>query len=171
VTVSSKRDNPPVLTLKFTLTRPEVAKILRQRMVRRWQNWAFLVGAVIILVCGILLSNVVLITMGVLYVLWCVVFDTVGLPWIYWRRFENLHSEHTMTISDDGIASERAQSSSQTEWAFWSRVQALPDAYLIIAGRQSMLMIPKRVFTSSDDEYLFQAIVSRHLPTSSAPAT
>ena len=166
----SKRDNPPVLTLKFTLTRGEVGKILRQRMIRRWQFGAGVVGVLFVLACGIQLSDALLITIGVILVLLEAVYDTVGLPWLYWRRFEVLHSEHAVTINDDGITSERARSSSQTEWAFWSEVQVLPDAYLVIAGRQTMMMIPKRAFTASDDEFLFQQIVSRHLHTSFATA-
>jgi hypothetical protein len=102
---------------------------------------------------------------------------TFGMyPLIFWvivpasgakvfQRDEHLQAETTWSLDDDGIRITTRFEEHKIDWGTFHQVQETKDYYLLVmrAVKMALRAVPKRAFTSADQEMAFREIAQRHL--------
>jgi hypothetical protein len=89
----------------------------------------------------------------------------VKMPRTYYRGDGKFRDKYEITFSDEHIRVKTSQLDSKLAWSLYTKVLEGPDMYLLIYGRDVRMMtaVPKRSFTSKDQERRFRDLVSRHI--------
>jgi hypothetical protein len=91
---------------------------------------------------------------------------TLIVPKQWYRRDPRLQSEYRLVFRDDGIEFKTDQIDSRLEWSLYQRMIENTRFYVLIYGRNMISVIPKRAFSSPEQEDAFRELVKRHLPVS-----
>ena len=89
----------------------------------------------------------------------------VNTPRKYFRGDAKFRDRYQITFSDEGVKLKTSQVDSKMAWSLYTRVVEGRDMYLLLYGKDTRMMttVPKRVFSSSDQEQLFRELVTRHI--------
>jgi len=89
----------------------------------------------------------------------------VTTPRKYFRGDAKFRDHFHLTFSDEGITVKTSQIDSKTAWSLYTKVIEGRDMYLLLYGKETRMMtaVPKRAFTSNDQEQLFRELVTRHV--------
>jgi len=89
----------------------------------------------------------------------------VRIPRTYFRGDGKFRDKYEITFSDEHISVKTSQLDSKLAWSLYTKVIEGPDMYLLIYGKDLRMMtaVPKRAFTSKDQERMFRDLVSRHI--------
>src|ERR1043166_1240656 len=126
-----------------------------------------LVAAVILL--GLLFTDLLILFPGLLFVvlLEAALFYNVLVttPRKYFRGDGKFRDRYEITFSDEGVKLKTSQIDSKMAWSLYTRVVEGRDMYLLFYGKDTRMMtsVPKRAFTSNDQEQLFRELITRHI--------
>jgi len=89
----------------------------------------------------------------------------VNTPRKYFRGDGKFRDRYELTFSDEGIQVKTSQIDSKMAWSLYTKVVEGRDMYLLLYGKDTRMMtaVPKRVFSSNDQEQLFRELVTRHI--------
>lgn len=89
----------------------------------------------------------------------------VKTPRTYFRGDGKFRDKYEITFSDEHIRVKTSQLDSKLAWSLYTKVLEGPNMYLLIYGRDVRMMtaVPKRAFTSQDQERKFRDLVSKHI--------
>jgi hypothetical protein len=150
-----------VLTLRFTLTKPEYLALCRRICARRWQAWLIPVASGSVAVgVGVWRSDGVLVAIGAALAICWAVYVFFVAPRICWRKLPQVRGEQTLTFSESGVTAVMVDATSTTTWEFWRDVAQLGDVYLMRSKRGGLTVIPQRSFGSADEQRQFIKLVS-----------
>ncbi len=146
-------DDLPVLTLKFTLSRPEFLAISRRMCVRRWPLWLPRVVAGIAFVAfGVATSNAVAILIGAVIAGGWLCYGYGFAPIYCWRKLPHVQGEQVLRLSEEAVTAELGDVTSRTAWDFWRGVSTLGDGYVLRSRRGGFVFVPSRAFATPEDE-------------------
>ncbi|HEX3618075.1 MAG TPA: YcxB family protein [Solirubrobacteraceae bacterium] len=155
-----------MVSLRFTLTRPEGLKMCRDIVTRRRANRASIAFGVVPIAIGVASANLIAIAIGVVYTVGIGSYIWAVVPANLWRQLPQLHSEQLVAVSDEGVTTGEARASTRTDWDHWSKLIERSGLYMITrAGSPARIVIPRRAFASAEEEDSFRQITARHLPT------
>ena len=136
-------------------------------IIARLGVFGLLLGAAVILLS--FLTNSLIVIPGLVFVvlLEAALFYNVlvNTPRKYFRGDGKFRDRYELTFSDEGVKLKTSQVDSKMSWSLYSRVVEGRDMYLLLYGKDTRMMtaVPKRVFSSSDQEQLFRELVTRHI--------
>lgn len=163
----------PPLVVEFQLSAHELATALRSQLLRRPVIWIMPVWSVLLAVIGVIFlvspgvgsKNIVgfaLLGVGVYtvavfaYVVW-------RAPLKAWHRNESLRGPQMITFSDEGYQARSTFSEGRSTWALIKASFENDQFYmLLLSTRRAYLVIPKRAFSSNQDEERFRHLLERH---------
>jgi hypothetical protein len=89
----------------------------------------------------------------------------VKVPRSYFRGDGKFRDKYEITFTDEYIRVKTSQLDSKLAWSLYTKVLEGSDMYLLIYGKDVRMMtaVPKRAFTSKDQEHKFRDLVSRHI--------
>lgn len=158
------------VTLRFTHRESEYVAAMRLFYSRVYHT-RFLIGVFSI----VLLLGLAFISLNVDFLLGTVT-AVVGLilllyygyahlvtPRQAFQRDTKFREEFTLRLSDDGIWFRLKNAESKLEWAFYSKVWETPKFYFLCYDKGMFTLIPKRVFTSSEQHRAFRELLNRKL--------
>jgi hypothetical protein len=89
----------------------------------------------------------------------------VTTPRKYFRGDAKFRDRYELTFSDEGVKLKTSQVDSKMAWSLYTRVVEGSDMYLLFYGKDTRMMttVPKRVFSSTDQEQLFRELITRHI--------
>jgi YcxB-like protein len=89
----------------------------------------------------------------------------VNTPRKYFRGDGKFRDRYELTFSDEGVQVKTSQIDSKMAWSLYTKVVEGRDMYLLLYGKDTRMMtaVPKRVFSSNDQEQLFRELVTRHI--------
>lgn len=138
----------------------------RDIVIHRRANRASLAFGLVPIGIGVWAASPVAIAIGVVYTIGIGAYIWRLVPASLWRQLPQLHSEQVVVVSEEGVKTDQANSSTHTDWSHWSKLVERSDIYVITrAGSPARIAIPKRAFASSADEDAFRQIAARHLST------
>jgi hypothetical protein len=130
--------------------------------------FGLLLGLVVVLLSFLMTDGLILLP-GLLFValfeaalFYNVLFTT---PRKYFRGDGKFRDRYEITFSDEGVKLKTSQIDSKMAWSLYTRVVEGRDMYLLFYGKDTRMMtsVPKRAFTSNDQEQLFRELITRHI--------
>lgn len=91
-----------------------------------------------------------------------------GAQRIY-ERNPKLREEYSLQFFDEGIVFRSKDIDSALQWSLYNRIKETERFYYLIYGKDSFTLIPKRVFTSREQEYAFRLMLKNHVDPTFAP--
>lgn len=85
-------------------------------------------------------------------------------PGQHFRRNAKFQQEYCLRISEDGLLFNSKNIQSKLEWGLYSKVWETPNFYYLFYDKDLFTLIPKRVFTSKQQEWTFQNLLKRKIP-------
>src|SRR5262249_17871201 len=89
----------------------------------------------------------------------------VDMPRRLFRGNENMREEFLLTFSDDGGWVRNSKIDSKMSWSLYTRVVENSSMYVMVYGKDARMMtaVPKRVFSSAQEEVEFRILLRQHL--------
>jgi len=89
----------------------------------------------------------------------------VDMPRRFFRGNENMREEFLLTFSDDGVWVRTSKIDSKMSWSLYTRVVENSSMYVMVYGKDARMMtaVPKRVFSSAQEEVAFRNLLQQHL--------
>lgn len=81
-----------------------------------------------------------------------------------WYKHIAGRGEYTLQYSDAGICFHSNDMDSTLQWSLYQSVRETERFYFLIYGKAAFTVIPKRAFTTAEQEQGFRALLRRHLP-------
>jgi hypothetical protein len=72
--------------------------------------------------------------------------------------------EYLLQFSDEGIHFKTAQVDALLQWSLYNKVLENERFYILVYGKNMISVIPKRAFTSAEQEAAFSEMLRRNLP-------
>ncbi len=85
------------------------------------------------------------------------------MPRRIYERNPKLHEEYGLEFSEQGIIYRSKDIDSALQWSLYQRVQETDRFYFLIYGKDSFTLIPKRAFTSPEQEHTFRLMLKKHV--------
>lgn len=85
------------------------------------------------------------------------------MPRQRFRREPKYQDEYSLSFSEQGIHFKTTHVESKLEWAMYDKLWIVPRHYLLFYGRDLFTIIPKRVFTNSEEAQRFDEMIRRKL--------
>ena len=82
-------------------------------------------------------------------------------PGQYFRRNAKLQEEYNLQFSEEGLLFRSKGLESKLEWNFYSKVWETRQFYFLCYDKDLFTLIPKRVFTSEEQQRAFSELLSR----------
>jgi len=163
------------ISLRFKYTQEEYAAASRLYMLRSAEFWIRFIVSTLFCAGGIYLVSMLDMDLGIAFfltfigVVWLLIgfLQLVVEPRQAFRREPKFRDEYLLQFSDDGIQFKTAQIDALVQWSLYSRVIEDERFYLLVYGRNMMSVIPKRAFTSEEQERAFDELLKRQLPAGS----
>lgn len=89
----------------------------------------------------------------------------VDMPRRYFRGNDNMREEFLLTFSHDGVWVRTSKIDSKMAWSLYTRVVENSSMYVIVYGKDARMMtaVPKRVFSSVQEEVDFRNLLRQHV--------
>jgi hypothetical protein len=84
-------------------------------------------------------------------------------PQRVYDRNPKLWEEYALEFSDAGVLFKSKDIDSVLQWSLYHGVRETDRFYYLIYGKDSFTLVPKRVFTSREQEYAFRSLVKEHV--------
>jgi len=157
------------VTVRFELTEREFAEGLGSITRRQPTFWLGPVMGAVTLSYGLTSGEGVAVVWGTVLLILAGVF-LVLVPRLRWRQSSHLAVEQEHTFSEERIAVRAAGQQGELPWDFYVQVVETPRAYVLMRNRKQGNFIPRRAFSSPDDEERFrQLLASKALRVSGRP--
>jgi hypothetical protein len=150
-----------MLTLTFTLARPEFLAVWRRTQLRRRSSWSTVVVAAAIVAFGVVISSIVEVLIGLALAAWWMFFLNVFVPRRVWRSNPRLRGEQELTFSESGVTQRLLHSETRYDWDHWTEIRRAGDAY-VMRATSAMTFIPLRAFETPADEKRFRELATAH---------
>jgi hypothetical protein len=157
---------PEPIELNFRYTEAEytaAARFFYARTIHTSFNLIISIIAIISGLAGVLLAGdsivwFLLIFAGVILLLMSFHAHFVT-PRLHYRRNPKFREQYHLQFSEDGLLFRSKDVESRLEWSFYSKVWETPQFYFLLYGKDMFTLIPKRVFTSREQEATFRNIL------------
>ena len=87
-------------------------------------------------------------------------------PRLHYQRNPKLREQYHLQFSEDGLVFRSKELESRLEWSFYSKVWETPQFYFLLYGKDMFTLIPKRVFSSREQEASFRSMLKRKIDPS-----
>ena len=87
----------------------------------------------------------------------------VVIPPMAFRGEAKFRDDYSLTFSQDGIHFRTAHIDSQLQWTMYSRALIDEHSYVLYYGSRQFTVIPKRVFQNSEQQQLFEQLLTQHV--------
>lgn len=87
----------------------------------------------------------------------------VVIPPLAFRSEAKFRDDYSLTFSQDGIHFRTAHIDSQLQWNLYSRALIDEHSYVLYYGSRQFTVIPKRVFQSSEQQQIFEQLLTQHV--------
>ena len=84
-------------------------------------------------------------------------------PAQHFKRNAKFQEEYELRFSEDGLLFRSKNMESKLEWSFYSKIWETPNYYFLFYDKDLFTLIPKRVFTSKQQQWVFQDLLSRKI--------
>jgi hypothetical protein len=84
-------------------------------------------------------------------------------PRLHYKRNPKFREQYNLQFSDDGIWFRSKGLESRLDWGFYSKVWETPRFYFLIYGKDMFTLIPKRAFSSEEQEAAFRSMLKRKI--------
>lgn len=91
------------------------------------------------------------------------ILNYINLPKNFYRQNPLLQEECVLTVSDEGIFGRTRLRETNLKWEACKKASETKKFYFIWYGENSFSVIPKRAFTSKQDEEVFQSLLKTHI--------
>jgi hypothetical protein len=88
----------------------------------------------------------------------------------HWYKAVSGRGEYTLQYSDAGIVFHSKDMDSTLQWSLYRAVRETDRFYFLVYGKHMFSVIPKRAFTSAEQEEAFRALLRRHLAPQLEPS-
>jgi hypothetical protein len=88
------------------------------------------------------------------------------VPLLTWRRQPTLADRYSVEFSDEGVQCNTSTTNTQMQWQAYQRVIETKQYYYLVLSKFVVSVIPKRVFSSAQEEAAFRELIKRNLPNS-----
>ena len=163
------------ITLQFRYSKEEYVSAVRQYYQTFHSNIGalFCVATIILGLLVLLMSenpyfSSFLISLGIFGLLIFCLNYFAGPQRIYDRN-PKLREEYNLQFTDEGIIYRSKDIDSALQWSLYTRIQETERFYFLIYGKDSFTLIPKRVFTSPEQEHAFRVMLKNHVDPAFAP--
>ena len=157
------------VTLRFKYTEAEYVAAVRQYFDPFRAKFTAVFG-VLLLALGVFASLVSedsiapwfliiagLLALGMFYL------NYYAAPRRWFRRAARPREEYTLHYSDAGIVFHAKDIDSTLQWSLYQAVCETEQFYFLIYGKDMFSVIPKRAFTSAEQEQAFRDLLRRHV--------
>jgi hypothetical protein len=150
-----------VIEARFSLTKPELTRTVREQLVRSANFVLLCVLALAGLVFGVVIGDTWAIAAFVACVGIALVL-AVAMPEIGWRRYSGLADGETVySFTDDGVDMATASIRSTVGWDAITGATGARDVYVLNISGNRRVIVPRRAFASPGDEQAFRELVER----------
>jgi YcxB-like protein len=162
------------VTVKYTPTQQDYAQVLRLIMLRSIVN-QILIGFLVLGFVFILFNLVTQATpisifaliwllLPPLFIIYIIFFQPNRMAKQYMNN-EQLATEYTWEVNDSGVKISTSFGSNQLEWDSLSRLLPTKDYYLLYIkkSRYAPRFLPRRAFTSAEEQDAFLQMMTSHL--------
>ena len=80
-----------------------------------------------------------------------------------WYKLVSERGEYTLQYSDAGIVFRAKDIDSTLQWSLYSQVRETEGFYFLVYGNDAFSVVPRRAFTSAEQEQEFRALLRRHV--------
>jgi hypothetical protein len=84
-------------------------------------------------------------------------------PRQYFRQNVKFQEEYSLRFSEEGLLFRSKGLESKLEWSFYSKVWETRQFYFLCYDKDLFTLIPKRVFTSAEQQRAFRELLNRQL--------
>jgi len=158
------------ITLIFTHREKEYVAAIRLFYARVYHTRFLIVVSSLVLSVGLVLflMNVDFLLAGVAIVVALIllvinVYAYFVTPSQYFRRNAKFQEEYDLRFSEDGLLFRSKNMESKLEWSFYSKVWETQKYYFLFYSKDLFTLIPKRVFTSEQQQLAFQDLLRRKI--------
>jgi hypothetical protein len=165
---------PQSVTLKYTPNQQDYAQVLRLIMLRSTVNqiligflvlgFVFILFNIISQATPITLITLIWLLLPPLFIIYIIFFQPTRMAKQYMKN-EQLSAEYTWEVGDAGVQISNSFGSNQLEWDTLSRLLPAKDYYLLYIkkSRYAPRFLPRRSFTSKEEEDTFLQLMASHL--------
>src|ERR1041385_5314141 len=163
----------PEVKLEYQYSEPEYLAASRllysnsPNIIARLTVFGLLLGAAVILLSFLTDSWIIIPGLVFVVLLEIALFYNVfvNTPRKYFRGDGKFRDRYELTFSDEGVQVKTSQIDSKMAWSLYTKFVEGRDMYLLLYGKDTRMMtaVPKRVFSSNDQEQLFRELVTRHI--------
>lgn len=149
---------------RFHITADEFSDGMRKLIMGQVTFWIGPVVSSFVLVVAIATGQMSLLAFGVIFI----VLAGLSLLVVPARKFKQspqFATEQVHTFGDDGITIRAGGQSGTLPWSFYTMVRETPRTYLLMRNAKQANFIPKRGFSSPEDEARFRELAGAHLKT------
>lgn len=162
--------NPETVDLQFTYDRAEVISALRLSYRRSGQIIAraaipcvgVVIGLIgIIIQSGTLFWYLLFLLSGVMLALYLLAYFNGARKGL--KGHPAFEESCYVTISDEHIVFRLGDVLTQYKWSHYQEVWELPNSYLLWRTNKTFTLIPRRAFSSDEQERVFRSMMNNHL--------
>jgi len=164
-------DQSAPVIVNFTLTQAEFTSAWRALCTRRWrETWRLPLLGLAAAFLGVVDSVTAMVAIGAAITIFFLLATYVIVPRDMWRRAE--HGPQRHTFSEHEVTTVLPDSESRYDWRHWREIAAAGDSY-VLRSERGYNVIPRRAFTSVEDEQRFRLLTARidAKPEASVPAS
>jgi hypothetical protein len=163
----------PVVEIQFALAPADYVRAMRAFLLRDARVWIAMAMVVVIFAGGI--ANLVAVGELNLMGFFLLLFPWVLAAYLWWgwpasvgrraQRDRRLRSPTTCQINDEQFVTQNVLGESCLEWEAFHRIIETRSYYLFVfaLNRRTFVIVPRRAFSSAEEEAAFRDIVKRHL--------
>ena len=157
------------VTLIFTHREKEYVAATRLFYARVYHTRFRIIVSSIVVSLGLFLLNVDLLlgTVAIVVGLILLVINFYAhfvTPVQQFRRNARFQEEYDLRFSEDGLLFRSKNQESKLQWSFYSRLWETPNYYFLFYDKDLFTLVPKRVFTSNQQQWAFQDLLRRKIP-------
>jgi len=160
----------PLIEVAFRNTEKEYGEALRfyyGRLLKTKIDVMIAVGSICFAVIELLIwgySSTVLFTFAIgIVFLGMLGFLNFVIPIIHFRQQPKFRDLYMLGFSDEGIRFKTDSIDSMLKWTQYHEVWEGPKFFLLIYGKATFTIIPKRVFETNEQQELFKSLLRNHV--------
>jgi len=160
----------PAIELSFRYSENDYVRAFQAHFSSKHRLWLDVVVAVITLALGINLLSSSSRWLGVVAIVAVACLALVRLvaglvvPRLIFRREPKFRDDYFLTFSSDGIHFRTTHINSQLQWSMYSEALIVSQSYILCYGSRQFTVIPKRVFSSTEQQQAFEQLLTQNVP-------
>jgi len=85
------------------------------------------------------------------------------IPPMVFRSNPKFRDEYALTFSPEGIRFRTVHIDSQLQWSLYTRALIDENSYVLYYGTRDFTVIPKRIFSSAEQQEVFDDLLTQHV--------